>query len=163
MSGTWWSAHTHSQFSTLDGMTEVKELVHKAAMMGQPAIALTDHGNMAGSVQLYKAARKEGIAPFPGVEAYLIDPQYQGDLGSSAKVKRFHMGFLALDATGYQGLVKLVSHSHTRPRFNRFPRLALSDLASFSRTHSAHVAVTTGCYFGYLQQVYLTEGPIAAT
>ena len=162
MTDAWWSAHTHSQFSVLDGMTKVGDLVAKAAAMGQPAIALTDHGNMAGAVQLYKAAAKHSIQSFPGVEAYLIDPLHDGTLDKSSALQRYHLGLMALDQEGYKALVGLVSLSHTRPRFSRFPRLTLHDLMAFGADHGDHVALTTGCYFGYLQQTYVKEGSAPA-
>lgn len=160
---TYFSAHTHSHHSQLDGMTAVKDLVGKAALLGQPAMALTDHGNMAGSVRLYKEATKHGMKPYPGVEAYLLDPTWTEPLETAAKAKRYHLGLLALNQDGYKSLVRLVSMTHTRPRFSRFPRLTLPDLAQYGQEHGQNVALTTGCYFGYLQQVYLSEGPVAAT
>ncbi len=153
---TWWSAHTHSQFSTLDGMTPVPDMVAKAAAMGQPALGLSDHGNMAGTVQLYKAARKHGIKPFPGVEAYLLDPDASLE---DKKAGRFHIGLLALNRNGLTGIMGLVNSSHTRPRFNRFPRITLDDLAELSESAGDDVAVMTGCYFGYVQQALVHDGP----
>ena len=152
----WWSAHSHSQFSTLDGMTPVPDLVAKAAAMGQPAIGLTDHGVMAGTVQLYKAARKHGIEPFAGIEAYLLDPEANLE---DKKPGRFHIGLLALNRNGLTGIMGLVNSSHTRPRFNRFPRITLDDLAELSEVAGNDVAVMTGCYFGYVQQSLIHDGP----
>jgi DNA polymerase-3 subunit alpha len=152
----WWSAHTHSAFSVLDGMTQVPDIVAKVARMGQPALGLTDHGNMAGTVQLYKSARKHGIAPFPGVEAYLLDPQANVD---DKQAGRYHLGLLALNLRGYRGIMGIVNLSHTRPRFNRFPRITLEDLATLSEEAGDDVAIMTGCYFGYVQQMLVHDGP----
>lgn len=156
----WFSAHTHSNFSTLDGMTTVERLVEKAARMGQPALGLTDHGNMGGAVQLYKAGKKYGIDVFPGLEGYLIDPKTENWEAPTRgqKVKRYHFGLLALTEDGYKGLVKFTSLTHTRPRFNRFPRATLSDLASLGRDYGRELALTTGCYFGLIQQALVNEG-----
>lgn len=159
---TWWSAHTHSQFSTLDGMSSVPRMVDKVSRMGQPAMALTDHGNMSGTVQLYTACRKFDIAPFPGVEGYLLDPEFDGDLADSSKVGRFHFGLMALDLKGYQALIKFVSKTHTRPRFNRFPRCTLSDLAALGKEAGPNLALTTGCFFGYVQQTLIRKGDAEA-
>lgn len=156
---TWWSAHTHSAFSVLDGMTPVPQIVAKVASMGQPALGLTDHGNMAGTVQLYKAARKHGITPFPGVEAYLLDPKAGLD---DKQAGRYHLGLLALNLRGYQGIMNIVSLSHTRPRFSRFPRITLEDLATLSEDAGDDVAIMTGCYFGYVQQMLVKDGPTKA-
>ena len=71
MSNTWFNAHCHSQFSHLDALSKVTDLVARASKLEYPALALTDHGNMGGTVELYEASKKHGILPFPGVEAYL--------------------------------------------------------------------------------------------
>lgn len=152
----WGSLHTHSQFSVLDGMVPVPDLVAKAAREKHPFIGLTDHGNMAGTVQLYKAAKAHGILPFPGTEAYLADPS--ADDPTDAKTRRFHIGILARDLTGYKALVKFSSLSHTRPRFNRFPRLLFSDLAEMGTEFGEHLIVLTGCHFGLVQQRLHDEG-----
>lgn len=152
----WWSAHTHSAFSVLDGMTPVPHIVEKVAALGQPALGLTDHGNMAGTVQLYKSARKHGITPFPGVEAYLLDPQASVE---DKQAGRYHLGLLALNLNGLRGIMGTVNLSHTRPRFNRFPRITLEDLTDLSERAGDDVVILTGCYFGYVQQMLVHEGP----
>jgi DNA polymerase III subunit alpha len=148
--------HAHSEFSCLDGTGTVEGMVEKAAALDQPALALTDHGNMAGAIRLYKQCQKHGITAFPGSEMYLVrsvsDP--------AQKENRFHLGLLALDATGFKTLVRLSSLSHKRERFHRKPLIDLSDLASLSEEGlSKHFALTTGCYFGLVQQTLVKEGP----
>lgn len=154
----WFHTHVHSEFSCLDGMSKVDRLVAKAAANGQPAIGLTDHGNMAGTVQLYEAAKQHGILPFPGFEGYLVESMAD----ATDKTPRYHIGLLALNLNGYQGLVKLTSLSHTRPRFSRFPRFDLSDLAELSEDYGDDIALLTGCYFGYVQQTLLASPKQAA-
>lgn len=139
-------------------MSKVERIVAKVAKMNQPALAITDHGNMAATVQLYEAAKRHDIKPFPGVEAYLLDPAFDGDLTDSSKAGRYHLGLLALSEKGYMALVEAVSKSHTRPRFNRFPRLTLSDLAELGQDYGKHVALTTGCFFGLVQQTLIKQG-----
>jgi DNA polymerase-3 subunit alpha len=151
---TWWNAHSHSHFSALDGMARVPDIVAKVARMGQPAVSLTDHGNMAGAVQLYQSARKHGVAPFIGVEAYLLDPQASLE---DKNAKRYHIGLLALNLDGYRGLMGLVNTSHTRPRFNRFPRITLEDLIQLSEDAADDVVILTGCYFGLVQQTLVNQ------
>lgn len=164
----WFSIHTHSQHSTIDGMSPVEELVAKAKRLGQPAIGLLDHGNMSGTVKGYKAASAAGIKFFPGFEGYLIDPAIEDweNPPKGTKVGRYHFGIQALNLDGYKALVKLSSLSHTRPRFNRFSRLTLGDLAEFGMEHGENVAFYTGCYFGYVQQTLVKdlhgEGPANA-
>lgn len=156
---SWWSAHSHSSFSALDSLARVPDMVAKAAKQGQPALGLTDHGNMSGTVQLYKAAKKHGILPFPGIEAYLLDPSASLE---DKNAGRFHVGLLSTSLAGYQGLIGAVSASHTRPRFNRFPRMTLEDLAELGQNHGDGLILTTGCYFGLVQQTLVTQGPVDA-
>ncbi len=151
---SWWSPHTHSIYSTLDSTALIGRMVEKVAGLGQPALALTDHGNMAGSVQLYRHCRKHDVLPFPGVETYLIDPAATewANPPRNYKVDRYHLGLMALDEQGYKALVKFVSMTHTRPRFSRFPRCTLDDLAVLGKEAGQHIALTTGCFFGLVQQ-----------
>lgn len=157
-------AHAHSRFSPLDGMTDVRGLVQKAAANKQPALALTDHGLMSGIVQLYQACKEFGIKPYPGIEAYLIDPEFDDweNPPKGAKVGRYHVCLLALSEEGYKALVKFTSKTHTRPRFNRFPRCTISDLAELGKESGEHIALLTGCYFGWLQQTLINDGPVKA-
>lgn len=152
---TYWPVHAHSEFSVLDGMDTVQTMVNRVAELSQPAMALTDHGTLAGVVQGYKAAKKAGIAFFPGVEAYVVrdvhDPTTRED--------RFHLGMLALDAQGYEALSKLVTLSFRKDRFYRKPIIDLSDLAYLhDEGHADHLAITTGCYFGLVVQQGVRNG-----
>jgi DNA polymerase-3 subunit alpha len=149
----WFHAHTHSQFSALDAISGVEDMVKKVVRYKQPAIALTDHGNMSGTVQGYLAAKEAGILFYPGEEVYLTYEPITGEKGE--KLERFHVGMLALNLDGYRELAALSSLSHTRPRFSRYPRIDLSDLA-FAR--SENIALLTGCFFGLVQQTLVTKG-----
>ena len=149
----WFHTHVHSEFSSLDAISTVDDLVAKAAKMKQPAFSITDHGNMGGVVQGYQASKKHGLQFFPGIEAYMTAEPITDD--KKEKLDRFHVGLLALNLEGYQELVQLSSLSHTRPRFNRFPRFDLNDFAEFS---TENVAVTTGCFFGLIQQTLVNKG-----
>lgn len=151
---TWWNAHTHSHYSTLDGMSPVKTIVARAVENDYPALGLTDHGNMAGAVTFYKECRANDIVPFIGTEAYLLDP-YDGV--DNPKARRYHVGLLALNEDGYKALVRAVSLSHTRPRFSRFPRLLMDDLADLSAEAGDDIALLTGCYFGLVQQTAIEQ------
>jgi DNA polymerase III subunit alpha len=148
--------HAHTQHSTLDAMTDPRLMVDKAARMRHPGIAFTDHGNTAATVKGYKAAKKHGILFYPGVEAYLVDPEHQGEL--TDKVKRYHVGLVAISLKGYKALVQFVSKTHTRPRFSRFARCTLADLAELGQQAGQHIILTTGCYFGLVQQRLVTQG-----
>ena len=150
---TFFHTHTHSSFSALDALTPVSDLVECAVAFDQPALGLTDHGNMSGAVQLYKACMKHDLLPFIGVEAYLVQSIQDKD------AERFHVTLLALDITGYKALVKLTSKSHQRPSYHYKPRIDMADLAHLASTgESEHIALLTGCYFGLLQQTIERTG-----
>lgn len=154
MASDYFSCHTHSEFSHLDGMGTVKQIVARAVECGMPGLALTDHGTLAGSIALYKACQKAGIAPFPGMEAYLVrdvdDPQH--------KERRYHLGLIALDHKGYQALVRLSSRSFQNDRFHRKPLIDFADLSYLADEGlTDHIACTTGCHFGLVGQA-IAEG-----
>lgn len=125
-------------------------MVGKAVENGQPGLALTDHGNMSGTIRLYQECQKQGIVPFPGMEGYLVEDT------SNPLAKRYHMGLVALTFEGYQALTWLSSVAHTREKFHRFPRFDWGDLAALSEeVGGGDLAVLTGCFFGVAQQTYL--------
>ncbi|MEB3209601.1 MAG: PHP domain-containing protein, partial [Synechococcus sp.] len=104
--------HNHSDYSLLDGASQLPAMVERALELGMPALALTDHGVMYGAIELLKLCTKAGIKPIIGNEMYVIngsidDPQQK-------KEKRYHLVVLAKNAVGYRNLVKLTSISHLR-------------------------------------------------
>lgn len=137
-------------------MTAVPRLVARAAFDGRPALALTDHGNMAGAVELYSTCKLYDMQPWIGFEGYLCDPLAEDPM--DGKTKRFHIGLLALDLTGYRAMIRLNNLAHSRPRFNRFPRFTMADLRGLAKEAADHVVLTTGCYFGLAQQAYVAGG-----
>src|SRR5690242_7893984 len=129
--------HVHSEYSLLDGACKIQGLVDRAAEFGQPALGLTDHGVMNGSIELYKACKKAGIKPILGLEAYLVD-----DLKSEAvRYERNHLTLLASSDHGFRNLTKLTSagflEGYKRGKAN-------VDLDLLSR-YSKDVIVLTGC------------------
>lgn len=156
----YWSAHTHSRYSVNDALPTVEAIVARAQELHQPAVGLTDHGNMAGSVDLYVACMKAGIKPFPGSEMYFVPDlaQYKKDYASkTVKAKRYHMGVLAYTTEGYENLVNLSTLSHLN-HFHK-PTLDYAMLAQLAEDgKTAGLAVMTGCYFGYAVQSLVTTG-----
>lgn len=148
------SLHTHSRYSSLDGLTSVASIVEKAAALGHPFVGLTDHGNLAGATELYLECRKHNIKPFIGIETYIIDPEFGVDtLDEANTAERYHLGIVALNTEGYKALVKLSSLSHTRPRrHGNFARLLYDDLINLLTEHGEDVAVLTGCVSGLIQK-----------
>jgi DNA polymerase-3 subunit alpha len=149
--------HAHSKFSCNDAIQDVGEMARLAVKWGQPGLGLTDHGNMSGTVQLYQAGKKYGIPVFPGFEGYLVEDH------TDAAAKRYHFGLLSTTLDSFRALVAFSSLSHTRPRFNRFPRHDLADMAELADTAGASdLVLLTGCYFGLVQQTLVEQGPKAA-
>ena len=164
MSGVFWSAHTHSRYSAKDGLPAVEAVVRRAAELGYPALGLTDHGNMAGSVELYNGCRAAGIEPLPGMEAYVAFDRSHRSVqkdGRPGRIKTHHACLLATSTAGYRNLVRL---NNTAVRnFNYVPVLDLGDLAAAAEAGALEgVAMTTGCWFGLVAK-QLREGDPSVT
>ena len=115
--------HTHSHYSLLDGLSKIDGLVNKAKEMGMEALALTDHGNMYGSVEFFEKARKAGIKPIIGVEVYVAKGS-RLSRGGREDMTRYHLTLLAKNEEGYHNLCELVTRSHLegfyyKPRIDR--------------------------------------------
>jgi DNA polymerase III subunit alpha len=95
--------HVHSEYSILDGACRIPALARKASALEMPAVTLTDHGSMAGAVDLYKAAQEQGVKPVFGCEVYVVDDRRVQAKGYA------HLTLLAADNVGYGNLVKLCS------------------------------------------------------
>src|SRR3954468_22569745 len=95
--------HVHSEYSILDGACRISDLAKRAAELDMPAVSLTDHGSLAGAVELMKAAKKEGIKPVIGCEVYVADERKTQQKGYA------HLTLLAENNTGYANLIKLSS------------------------------------------------------
>ena len=127
---TWWSVHTHSRYSNNDALPSVKSMVAKAVALGQPALGLTDHGNMAGSVELYTECMKAGIKPFPGSELYFVPDieQHKRDYANKhVKAQRYHLGVVAYDSLAP---LLLIGWAEVGPWFLRQFQLAAASASS---------------------------------
>ena len=102
------------------------QMVEQASKWKQPAMALTDHGVMSGTVQLYKAGKKRCVQVFPGFGGYVVEDH------TDATAQRYHSGVLATTLRGFRAISRFNSLAHTRPRYNRFPRHDLADLADLA-------------------------------
>jgi len=151
----YWSLHTHSKFSYHDALPTVQEIVDQAAKLGYRGLALTDHGNMAGSVQLYMACMKAGIKPFPGSEMYFVKDR------ADKKAKRYHLGLVAYTTEGYRNLIRISTRSHEN--FFHKPLIDFGDMADLHAAgHTKGVVLTTGCFFGLVIQTLIQDGYDAA-
>ena len=113
--------HLHTENSLLDGAIRIKELCKFAKENDMPAVAITDHGNMYGAIQMYEEAKSAGIKPLIGCEFYVYDGEITEK--NPAKTHPWHLVLIAKDQTGYKNLVKLVSTAkckgmYYKPRIN---------------------------------------------
>ncbi len=134
--------HCHSEYSLLDGLSRVDDLVGRAAELGQTAVALTDHGAMYGTLEFYRAAKAAGIKPIVGIETYLAR-RSMADKDPQLDKTRFHMLLLAQNQTGYKNLLHIASAAqldgyYYKPRIDR----------PFMAAHSDGLIATTGCMAG---------------
>lgn len=156
ISRPFWSLHTHSKFSANDALPEVGAMVARAVALDYPALGLTDHGNPSGAIQLYKACRKAGIEPLPGIELYVVP-----DTESAGRGDNMHLTIAAYNEVGYRNLCHLASL--TARRFWFKPRVDFADFAAMAQDGAtAGLVVGTGCFFGVLPQTLITQGPAAA-
>src|SRR3954451_16150810 len=129
--------HAHSEYSLLDGACKIDALAARAAELEQPALGLTDHGVMNGSVELVKASAKHGVKPLLGVEAYFVDDRRVRD----HKVERNHLTLLAANDDGFRNLVTLSSAGFLEGLHRGKPGVDLELLAR----HADGVICLTGC------------------
>lgn len=115
--------HVHTEYSLLDGVCRLDKLCSVAKERGQQAIAITDHGNLFGAVDFYKAAKKHGIKPIIGCEVY-VAARSRFDKVHGIDSDRHHLVLLCKNETGYKNLIKMVSSAwvdgfYTKPRIDR--------------------------------------------
>ena len=154
--------HTHTEFSMLDGAARVKDITEVAAADGQPALGITDHGNMYGVLDFYRACRDAGITPIIGTEAYMAHesrqerPARRGRLDDSGGATDggqklyYHLTLLAEDGDGYRNLIQLASRAFMEGYYYK-PRMDWELLEQ----HSQGVIATTGCLGGHVLQSLL--------
>src|SRR4028118_180871 len=102
--------HIHSDYSLLDGASQLPDLVDRAVELGMSAIALTDHGVMYGAIELLKVCLLRNVKPIIGNEMYVIT----GDITKQERRPRYHQVVLAKNTQGYKNLVKLTTISHLK-------------------------------------------------
>jgi DNA polymerase-3 subunit alpha len=131
--------HCHSEYSLLDGLARIPQMVARAKELGQPALALTDHGVMYGAIEFWQAATDAGIKPIIGMESYLARGKMSDRLPGE-EAKPYHLLLLAKDMTGYKNLLQLASLAQLQGFYYK-PRVDKETLAA----HSAGLICTTGC------------------
>ena len=122
--------HVHTEYSLLDGAIKIKDLVKKIKENGMEEVAITDHGNMFGAIELYKECKKEGIKPILGCEVY-VAPRSRLDKQGKLDSEPNHLILLAMNNTGYKNLIKLVSLSYTEGFYYK-PRIDMEILKRYN-------------------------------
>ena len=131
--------HVHSEYSLLDGLSRIDHLAKRAVELGQPAMALTDHGAMYGTIDFYRACKKAGVKPIIGMEGY-VAARKMTDRDSQKDRNRFHILHLAQNQTGYLNLLKHATASQLEGYYYK-PRVD----HDFMSAHSDGLISTTGC------------------
>src|SRR5690606_12912353 len=150
--------HQHTAYSLLDGAARIKELVEwvKETSPDRPAVAMTDHGNMHGAIEFYKAAGDAGVKPIIGFEAYVAPASRFEKRRGSDKLDGgyYHLTLLAKDFKGYQNLCRLSSRAYLEGFYMK-PRVDMELL----REHSEGVIALSGCLGAMIPRAILDLGP----
>ena len=143
--------HVHTEYSLLDGLSNIKKLFTHVKELGMDSIAITDHGVMYGAVEFYKEGLKQGVKPILGMEGYITAGDLH-DRPERGKLQNFHLLLLAKNNEGYKNLMKLSSISHLegyyyRPRFDR----------ETLKKYSAGLIVTSACPQGEIGKSLISD------
>lgn len=154
MAGSFAHLHLHTEYSLLDGAIRISDLMPRAAELGMPAVAMTDHGNLYGAIDFYQAALKAEVKPIVGCEIYLVPAD--GVL-TERKQKpglpvAHHLTLLAENEQGYHNLMRLLSRAHLQGFYHK-PRLGKQDLAEFKEG----IICLSGCLQGEINHWICAE------
>ncbi len=151
--------HNHTEYSLLDGFSKIDDLIQTVSDLGQPAVAMTDHGVMHGAIDFYTSAQNQGIKPIIGMEGYIAP---NSRLDKNKEKNPYHITILARNYIGYRNLLKISSIAHLEG-FYRRPRLDKDLLEK----HSDGLTILSGCPSGelssYLKQENIEEAEKSAT
>ncbi len=143
--------HCHTEYSLLDGLARIPQMVARAKALGQPALAITDHGVMYGVIEFWQAATDAGLKPIIGMEGYLakgrMSERFPGE-----ENKPYHLLLLAKNMTGYKNLLKLASLAQLEGFYYK-PRVDKQTLAA----HAEGLICTTGCMAAEIPRLIVDE------
>ncbi len=143
MSSQFVHLHLHTQYSLLDGANQLDPLLKQVRNFGQPAVAMTDHGNLFGAIDFYEKAKAQGVKPIIGCEAYLAPGNRRQREGLLAHNDYYHLILLATNLTGYRNLIKLSSKAYLEGFYYK-PRM---DKELLQEHHEGLIALS-GCLSG---------------
>ncbi len=146
--------HLHSEYSLLDGANRLKPLVHRVKELGMDSVAVTDHGNMFAAVNFYKTARKAGIKPILGIEAYVAQNDRTDRTYTGVADGGFHLVLLAETNQGWANLLKLSSDAYANGFYFK-PRM---DKSTLTKWHEGIIAINghLGSSIAHLLVRYVT-------
>lgn len=144
--------HSHTEFSLLDGISRLPDMVRRAKELEQPALAITDHGNMYAAIYFYKECMSQGVKPIIGCEVYVTEGSRFDKPEGRSRERLKHLILLAETMEGYRNLVKIVSKASTEGMYFR-PR-ADHDLL---REYSSGIIALSACIQGEVPQLILQE------
>ena len=143
MSSQFVHLHLHTQYSLLDGANQLDPLLKQVQKFGQPAVAMTDHGNLFGAIDFYEKAKAHGVKPIIGCEAYLAPGSRRQRESLLAHNDYYHLILLATNLKGYQNLIKLSSKAYLEGFYYK-PRM---DKELLQEHHEGLIALS-GCLSG---------------
>ena len=140
--------HIHTEYSLLDGMCRIPQLVERAKELGMDSLAITDHGVMYGAIEFYLAAKQAGIKPIIGCEVYVApNSRFSRDAGDK---NNYHLVLLAKNQTGYRNLIQLTTKAHLEGFYYK-PRV---DKELLEQYHQGLIALS-GCVSGEVPRLTL--------
>ncbi len=139
--------HLHSHYSLLDGLTKIDDLIGRVKELGMDTVALTDHGVLYGAVEFYKKAKKAGIKPILGIEAYVAP---RDRFSKEPNERYYHLILLAENETGWKNIIRLATKAHLEGYYYK-PRL---DKDLLKQYHEGIIA-TSACLGGEIDQALL--------
>lgn len=149
MTNTFTHLHLHTEYSLLDGVGKIDDYLKRAKELGMKAIAITDHGNMFGAIEMYKKAIKLGIKPIIGIEAYLSEFEKEKKEG-----RNFHLILLAKNEKGYKNLMKISSEAYIKGFYYK-PRID----KEYLKSHCEGIICLSACMQGEISKRILDNEP----
>ncbi len=144
--------HVHTEYSLLDGLPKISSLIARVKELGMDSLAITDHGAMYGAIEFYKEAKKEGVKPIIGFEAYTTNKDHKLRMENGKRIESNHLLLLAKNEDGYKNLMKLTTIAHLEGYYYR-PRFDKETLAKYSKG----IVCTSACMLGEIAQSLISD------
>ncbi len=147
--------HNHTQYSLLDGASNIDLLLDKAVEDKMPAVAITDHGNMFGAMNFYNSAKKRGVKPIIGCEFYMVPDRHKKKFDRINRDERYHQLIMAKNAVGYKNISRLSSLGFIEGLYGKYPRIDFELLEKYKEG----LIGTTCCAAAMVPRTFLQKGP----